>query len=108
MNIIKTRYKIACECGACRKMAEHTIVFDKVGLGKCLHICSACTAQLKTLLRPLLSLPKTESEPVETVTVTKPSKESSIENEDKTTHHRETANAKPARTRTYKKRNTRL
>jgi len=46
MELEKTRIKIRCEFGACKGIADYTVVLRRVGIRSRLHVCSDC---LKTL-----------------------------------------------------------
>ena len=46
MELEKTKIKIRCEFGACKGIADYTVVLKRVGIRSRLHVCSEC---LKTL-----------------------------------------------------------
>ncbi len=66
MKLIKTPYKIRCEMGACKNLAERTVVMDRVSIKNHLHVCGSCLQTLYKLIGEEL-IPK----PVETLKVSK-------------------------------------
>ncbi len=50
MQLLKAKYKIKCEMGACKNTATHTIKLARVGLKSQIHICSDCLQELSDLI----------------------------------------------------------
>lgn len=46
MELVKTVFKIRCEMGACKNMADYTVRMDRVGVRCRLHICRECLVGL--------------------------------------------------------------
>ena len=74
MKVINTPYKIRCEMGACKNLANKTIVMDRVSIKNHLHVCGICLQSLYSLIGEEV-IPK----PVETL---KKSKKRVGQNED--------------------------
>jgi hypothetical protein len=66
MKLINTPYKIRCEMGACKNLADKTIVMDRVSIKNHLHVCGDCLHSLYKLIGEEL-IPK----PVETLKMSK-------------------------------------
>jgi len=69
MRIEKSRHRIVCECGACRKLANYTVAFDRVGLSKSLHMCRECAISMLEVLNAALkdNQPSIKSDSVESM-----------------------------------------
>jgi len=50
MELIKTRYRIRCEMGGCKGVADYTVKTARVGIRAHLHICSNCLSSLYELM----------------------------------------------------------
>lgn len=50
MDLVKTKIKIRCEMGACKNLAEYTIMPSRVGVKSRIHICKQCLLNLKKLV----------------------------------------------------------
>lgn len=46
MELTETKYKIRCEMGACKNLADKTVQLKRVGIKSHLHICNACLKEL--------------------------------------------------------------
>lgn len=49
MELIKCKYRIRCELGACGNRADYTVLPAKAGVRSCLHICGDCLCELASL-----------------------------------------------------------
>ena len=58
MELIKNKYKIRCEMGACRNMADYVLVMDRSGIHSSICMCGECAEKLK---EALCSEPKEKS-----------------------------------------------
>lgn len=50
MELIKNKYKIRCEMGACRNMADYVLVMDRSGIHSSICMCGECVEKLKEAL----------------------------------------------------------
>lgn len=50
MELIKNKYKIRCEMGACRNMADYVLVMDRSGIHSSICMCGECAEKLKKAL----------------------------------------------------------
>lgn len=50
MKLVKGTRKIRCEMGACRRLADYTVVMDRVGIRSNIHICKDCLEELHSLI----------------------------------------------------------
>lgn len=50
MELIKNKYKIRCEMGACRNMADYVLVMDRSGIHSSICMCAECAEKLKAAL----------------------------------------------------------
>lgn len=50
MELIKNKYKIRCEMGACRNMADYVLVMDRSGIHSSICMCGECAEKLKEAL----------------------------------------------------------
>jgi len=50
MELIKTRYKIRCEMGGCKSVADYTVKTARMGIRAHLHMCSKCLHSLYELM----------------------------------------------------------
>ena len=50
MELIKNKYKIRCEMGACRNMADYVLVMDRIGIHSSICMCAECAGKLKAAL----------------------------------------------------------
>ena len=50
MELIKNKYKIRCEMGACRNNADYALVMDRSGIHSSICMCAACAQKLKSAL----------------------------------------------------------
>lgn len=50
MELIKNKYKIRCEMGACRNMADYVLVMDRSGIHSSICMCAECAGKLKEAL----------------------------------------------------------
>ena len=49
MELIKCKYRIRCELGACGNRADYTVVTPRAGVRSALHICGDCLCELAAL-----------------------------------------------------------
>lgn len=65
MELIKNKYKIRCEMGACRNMADYVLVMDRSGIHSSICMCAECAEKLKAALcsEPKVSLRTSCSRP---------------------------------------------
>lgn len=50
MELIKNKYKIRCEMGACRNNADYALVMDRSGIHSSICMCADCAKKLKSAL----------------------------------------------------------
>ncbi len=50
MELIKNKYKIRCEMGACKNVADYTVKMNRVGIKSRIHVCSDCLKELYELI----------------------------------------------------------
>ncbi len=49
MELIKCKYRIRCELGACGRRAAYTLVMPRAGLRANVHICAECLGEIAVL-----------------------------------------------------------
>lgn len=50
MELIDAKYKIRCEMGACKNLADKTVKLSRVGVRSSIHICDSCLRELYGLI----------------------------------------------------------
>lgn len=53
MELIKCKYRIRCELGACGRRADYTVMTPRAGVRSSLHICGDCLGELAELFAGL-------------------------------------------------------
>ena len=46
MEIVPNKYRLRCELGLCKNLAEHTVKFSRAGIRSRIHLCGACLKEL--------------------------------------------------------------
>lgn len=50
MELLKNKYKLKCEMGACRNNADYVLVMDRSGIHSSICMCRECAEKLKNAL----------------------------------------------------------
>jgi hypothetical protein len=61
MELEKTKVRIRCEIGACKKPADYTVKLSRVGIRSRIHICTDCLKELSRLAMPEFNPPEPET-----------------------------------------------
>ncbi|MBQ7227958.1 MAG: hypothetical protein IJX05_06130 [Clostridia bacterium] len=50
MQLVKCKYRIKCELGACGNRADYSLLPARSGIRSILHVCEPCLTELSALI----------------------------------------------------------